>query len=136
MDMPTMEGEIQSEESTDINKTTTPVKNKLKVNINFGASKVKILNIIKSTKLKTVFILFFVTILVFIGLIVLSSKKNQSADIPPEIVVTTPQPQKTVENSQTKDIEDKLDDYDLQINSLGNDLNSYQPPQIDLNINF
>lgn len=135
-EMPTMEGEIQTEEPVTSPKTNNPSKNKPRIKFNFLALKEKIINIIKSTKLKTVFILFFVFILVSVGLIVISSKKGSVSDTPPGIVITTPQPQQTIKNPQTKEIEDKLDIYDNKVDALGNNLNSFGPPQIDLNVNF
>ncbi|MDO8260578.1 MAG: hypothetical protein Q7T50_03735 [Candidatus Magasanikbacteria bacterium] len=73
-EMPPMEGEIQEEEIISSSKVTTPPKNKPGIKLNFSQILEKSIIIIKSTKLKTVFILFFIFIIVSVGLIVISSQ--------------------------------------------------------------
>ena len=134
--MPPMEGEIQEEEIISSSKTVAPSKNKPRFKLNFSQILEKSIIIIKSTKLKTVLILFVIFILVSVGLIVISSQKDGTTDTLPEIEIATPQPQQIIINPQTKEIEDNLDIYDNKVDSLGNNINSYQPPQVDLNVNF
>lgn len=134
-EMQPMEGEIQEEEIISSPKVATP-KNRPGIKLNFSQILEKIITAVKSTKLKTVFILFSIFIIVSVGLIVISSQKGSHTDTLPEIEIATPQPQQIIINSQTKEIEDNLDIYDNKVDSLGNNLNSYGPPQIDLNVNF
>lgn len=136
LEMPPMEGGIQEEEVITSPKTGASPKKLPKVNINLLALKAKVVSIVKTTKLKTVFILFIVFIVVSAGLIIISSRKSSNSDLPPGITVATPQPQQVVSNPQNKEIEDKLNEYDKKVDALGNNQNSYQPPQIDLNVNF
>lgn len=134
--MPTMEGAIQQEEQDSSPKTNPASKNKLQIKLNLASIKDRGLKIFKSTKLITVFILFFVFILISVGLIVYSSKKDLSSDIQPDIVITSPLPQNKVKDPQLKVVEDMLDEYDAKVDSLGSNMTDYQPPQMDLNINF
>lgn len=134
-EMQPMEGEIQEEEIISSPKVIVP-KNKPGIKLNFSQILEKTIIAVKSTKLKTVFILFFIFIIVSVGLIIVSSQKGSHTDTFPEIEIATPQPQQIIINSQTKEIEDNLDIYDKKVDSLGNNLSSYGPPQIDLNVNF
>ncbi len=136
LETPTMEGEIQMEEPDSSPKPNAELKVKSDTKINFSAVKGKGLSIIKSAKLKTIFLLLFVLILVFTGIVLLSSNKTTEPEISPEIFITSPKPQNTVKDPKLKEVEEKLDDYDKKVDQLGNSLDNYQPPQIDLNINF
>ncbi len=136
IETPTMEEQIQLEEPVPQKETIAPVKEKPPIKINFSNLKEKSAHFIKIPKLTTVFVLFFVFILILIGLIVVSSRKNAATDTLPGVVIATPEPQTKTEDPQTKAIEDKLDEYDNKVDALGNNLNSYQAPQMDLNINF
>lgn len=123
-DMPTMEGLIRQEETIDSTKNSHNPSNK---------HNTKFFN---KTKLITAFVLFFIFILISVGLVVLSSKKAVPQDVQPGIVVATPQPQNTVIDSQTKELNEKLNTYDLKVDSLRNNIDNFQPPQIDIKVSF
>ena len=135
-DMPTMEGEIQKEEHAGSSKTNLTSNNNPITKFNLLNQKHNVTKITKNTKLIAVFMLFFIFILICVGLIVLSSKKDAPPDVQTGIVITSPEPQNVAKNPEIKEIENKLDLYDDKVDSLENNLGNYQPPQIDLNVTF
>ncbi len=135
-DMQTMENEILAEEGSEQKSTTGPKLKISKPNIAQGAKNLqqKLRNF-KKPKLITIFILFAVVMVVFVLLIVLSSRNSSKVEVVPDVVVTNPKatPKK---DPQTAEIEKTVDEFDKKVDNLSNSINNYKPPEVDLKMNF